>query len=235
MNKEYKRELVKLFKKESPAYFAEDASITSQARILLNKLARKFDKIFNVEGIALMDKMVSDVDRNTQATVKESLKDLAGITINTKDLNKETREVLKAGSEQAANYIKSIQSQYLTDVQGAVYRSITEGEGLKDLIPALEKYEGMTKRRAKNIALDQTRKTNATLSQARMSQAGIKKFKWNHSGGSKNPRENHMEWDGKIFSFDDLPYDKDLGQRVYVGQAPYCGCFATPLIEFDEE
>ena len=235
MTKEVNRELIKLFKQEAPEYFAQDASITSQARILLNALTKKFTKMFDLEGAQLMGQMVMDVDKNNQLTVKESLKALAGVAINTKDLSAETKEMIKAGAQQASTYIKSIAQEYLTDVAGATYRSITEGKGLKDLIPALEKYEGMTKRRAKNIALDQTRKTNSALGQARMKQAGITKFKWMHSGGSKDPRETHQEFDGQIFSFDDLPYDKDAKQRVYPGQLPYCRCTAIPVIEFEDE
>lgn len=236
MTNEFERELKKLFKNEAPEFISgQDASITSQARILINALTRKYNKIFDTMGISIMDKMVSEVDKNTQTTVKNSLHKMTNTWIDTKTLSSKTREVLKAGTEQAANYIKSIQYQYLTDVAGATYRSITDGEGLKDLVPALEKYKGITKRRARNIALDQTRKTNATLAQSRMQQAGITKFKWVHSGGSKNPRENHQEWDGNIYSFDDLPYDEVLKTRVYPGQAPYCRCTAVPVIEFNDE
>ena len=71
----------------------------------------------------------------------------------------------------------------MKDATGAVMRSITTGEGLADLIPALDKIEGIAGRRAKNIALDQTRKAYAGISRQKLMSNGVKQFEWVHSGG----------------------------------------------------
>jgi len=233
MIKEFEREIIKLFKKESPAYFAQDASISSQVRILFNKLEDKFYSMFKLEGNNIANYMTNAVNRHSKSQLQNSLKKLSGgISINVKDLSSETKESLKAGASQAASYIRSIQSEYLDAAAGFTYRSITQGEGLKDLVPQLQILSGKTKRNARLLALDQTRKTNASLDDARMKQNGITKFKWNHSGAGKTQRKTHVEFDGKIYDLNDPPYDRTVGKKVMPAELPYCRCFKTPVIEF---
>jgi len=233
MIKEFESEVIKLFKKESPAYFAQDASISSQVRILLNKLEDKFYSMFKLEGNNIADYMTNSVNRHSKAQMQNSLKKLSGgLSINVKDLSAETKETLKASSSQAASYIRSIQADYLDAAAGFTYRSITQGEGLKDLIPQLQILSGKTLRNAKLLALDQTRKTNASLDEARMRQNGITKFRWNHSSAGKTQRQTHVEFDGQIYDLDDPPYDRMVGKKVMPAELPYCRCFKTPVIEF---
>jgi SPP1 gp7 family putative phage head morphogenesis protein len=156
-----------------------------------------------------------------------------GLSINVKDLSAETKDTLKASASQAASYIRSIQADYLDQASGFTYRSITQGEGLKDLIPQLQILSGKTLRNARLLALDQTRKTNATLDEARMRQNGITKFRWNHSSAGKTQRQTHVEFDGQIYDLNDPPYDRDAKQKVMPAQLPYCRCFKTPVIEFN--
>ena len=234
MIKEFEREVIRLFKKESPSYFAQDASISSQVRILLNKLEDKFYSMFKLEGNNIANYMTNSVNRHSKAQMQNSLSKLSGgLSINVKDLSAETKETLKASTSQAASYIRSIQAEYLDQAAGFTYRSITQGEGLKDLIPQLQALSGKTRRNARLLALDQTRKTNATLDEARMKQNGITKFRWNHSSAGKTQRKTHVEFDGQIYSLDDPPYDRDAKQNVMPAQLPYCRCFKTPVIEFN--
>ena len=127
-------------------------------------------------------------------------------------------------------------------------RSITSGKGVTFIEEELLKYKGMTKRRARNIALDQTRKAYNDINLRNMQDAGVKKAEWIHSGGSQKPRTYHMErWDGVsgidngepnglngfIFYLDRPPViDKRTGERGYPAQLPYCHCRMIPIIEF---
>lgn len=233
MVKEVEKELKVLFKKDSPSYFAEDASIASQSRILLNALIEKYTKVFATIGVDIIDDMVREVNTYTKSSVEASLKKIVGKnTINIKDLSAETKEILKASASEAASYIKSIPQQYFKDVQGYVYRSITSGEGLKDLVPNLQKLSGQTKRRTRLIALDQTKKVTASLNKARLQQNGIQKGIWKHSGGSLNPRRSHQEMDGKVFNLSEGLYDYEVKRKVQPAELPYCNCYMVPVVEF---
>jgi len=117
-----------------------------------------------------------------------------------------------------------------------VLRSVTTGQGMADLMPQIKKYGDMTDRRAKNVALDQTRKAYNTINADRMKKVGIQKFEWIHSMGGIKPREDHIEMDGNIYSFDDLPVvNKDTGERGLPGSQINCKCTMRPVVVFDEE
>ena len=61
-----------------------DASLASQTKIWLNRLKRKWDKIFNNKAAEMADKFTSQVDMNAQRSLDDSLKQLSGgITIKT--------------------------------------------------------------------------------------------------------------------------------------------------------
>jgi len=114
-------------------------------------------------------------------------------------------------------------------------RSITTGNGMQDLLPYLEKAKGISKRRAKIIAYDQTRKAFNNVNKAKMQKLGIKEFEWLHTGGSNEPRKHHIKLSGQIFSFDNLPFSEDNERRIYPGSEINCRCRAIPVIKFDEE
>ena len=213
----------------------QDASIASQARKLTNALARKFSAHFAKRAKGLAEAMVSNVNQASKSTLHGSLKELSGgLSLETSVLTGPLHDVMKATVTENVGLIKSIASEYQTKVQGSVMRSITTGNGLQDLTADLEKLQGMTQRRAKNIALDQTRKAYNGINRGRMQALGIKKFEWLHSAGGQNPRPDHVEMSGNVYSFDNLPViDERTGERGIPGQAPNCRCRMVPVLEFD--
>jgi len=234
MTAEVKRALEQLYKSEG---ITQDASIASQARILLNALNNKFTDMFNDLSTNLAETMVYSVDKNSKSNLFSSLEKITGgARIKTNIMSGDLSDTIKASLTENVNLIKSIQSKYFTDITGSVMRSVTSGQGLYDLLPFIERHKNITKRRAKLIAYDQTRKAYNSINKARMEKVGIKKFIWHHSSAGLYPRREHIEMDGKIYSFDDLPViDKRTGERGIPGQAVNCKCFMTPVIEFDNE
>jgi SPP1 gp7 family putative phage head morphogenesis protein len=178
-----------------------------------------------------------DADKASKSALAQSLKAMSGgLMIKTNINSADLRETVKGSIAQNVSLIKSIPAEYLQKVSGAVFRSVTSGQGMADLKPQIQKYGDMTERRAKNVALDQTRKAYNSINADRMRKVGIKKFKWVHSGGGLHPREDHIAMSGNIYSFDDLPIiDQKTGERGLPGQAPNCKCFQIPVIEFDQE
>jgi len=233
LTKETQKELEKLFKQDN-LNMTFDADISSSARILLNALNKKFTKLFSDKGLFYSESMVKSTDKTVSSNLHQSFKELSGgLTIKTSDISGKTKSLMKASISESTSLIKSIQAKYLDDVAGQVYRSITSGEGLKSLVPYLEKQKGVTKRRAKTIALDQSRKTMTTVSRSKMQEAGIKKFMWHHSSAGAFPREIHQDRDGKIYSFDDLPLYN--GVPDFPSWQVNCRCTFSPVIEFNEE
>jgi SPP1 gp7 family putative phage head morphogenesis protein len=240
MIEETERELTALF--SGPVAIAShvtiDASISSQSRILLNGLHDRFTLLFSKAARGLSEKMVDEVQRDSATGLRRSLRDLAGnVTIKTDTLKSgPVREMVRAAVAENVSLIKSIPQDYLKTVRGMVTRSITSGDGLKTLQPFFEKQAGITKRHARNLALDQTRKVYNSVNGARMRSAGVKKFEWVHTGGGQKPRPLHVEMNGNVYSFDDLPViDDRTGERGIPGQLPNCRCTMRPIVDFSGE
>jgi len=218
-------------------YFAQDdKSIVAEAKRFSNELQKQFEALFSDKATTYATEMVDDANKASASGVKISLQQLTGgLSLPTTGLNGEIGEVLKASVAENVALIKSIPMQYLEQVQGAVLRSITNGQGLADLVPFLEQQKGITLRRAKMIAHDQTRKAYNNISKGRLQAAGLKKFEWLHTGGSNHPRKEHIAMNGNVYRFDDPPIiDIKTGQRGIPGDAINCRCRIKPVIEFED-
>ena len=243
MAREVKREVLKLFRSpESQAFFGEDASISSMARILINKLSNKYIKIFAQASKPFAESMLKDINRSSQTSMRESLKKLSGgLTIDTDFITPDMTEILKASTVENVNLIKTIPRDYFDYVGGAVMRSITTPEAggwsglaarLDGLIDERNKH---IHNKSRNLALDQTRKAYNHLNAGRMEAVGVKKYRWIHSGGGQRPRKHHQEMNGNIYSLDDPPiidYMYGLPVRGIPGDAINCRCTMLPIIEF---
>lgn len=226
MVEETDSEIRSLYKTE-PAieHFAQDDTIGAQAKILMNALQKKFEKLFAVNAKPMAEAMIDENGDASAAALKSSLRELSeGLTLKTDIFTGELNDVITASVAENVALIKSIPQQYFSGVQGAVMRSITTGNGLADLIPALQKYKNITKGRAKLIATDQTRKAFSNINRIRAQKLGIKKYQWLHSSGGKEPRPLHKNvLNRKIFDMDNPPViDDKTGERGYPGQLINC-------------
>lgn len=219
-----------------------DASISSMAQRLLNEITKKYDNIFGDASKLLSRRMVDQADKMSQRQISNSIKKMTGgVTLKGDILSSDLKETMKASISANADLIVSIESQYIDKVKDAVYRSIASGNGMADLKPFFEKQFGMTERKAKNIALDQTRKAYSSLNADRMRKVGMNKFEWVHSGGGHKPRELHItDWpaglNGGIFDVNDPPViDEKTGERGLPGHAINCKCVMRPLLEFGDD
>jgi SPP1 gp7 family putative phage head morphogenesis protein len=230
-------ELAKLFA-APPAeqYFAQDATVAEQAKVVMADLRARFEAIFDLASKPVATRMIAQESQSSAASLQTSLGAISGgLTIKTDFITGGVREVLQASVAENVGLIKSIPGEYFAQVSGAVMRSITTGNGLQDLVPFLRKYEGVTIRRARTIAADQTRKAFSNLNFARMKRVGIKQYEWLHSAGSQKPRKLHIAMSGKIYDLDKPPIiDEKTGQRGKPGDLINCRCRMVPIINFDD-
>jgi len=246
MTKEVKKEIEKLFSTEKAENYFEnstgmDATITNEAKILLENMRRKFGDIFGIRSGKLALHIMTGINKASGTKLNSSLKSISKeLAIDPEKVTEPIKEVFEASVQENVLLIKTIPEAYFDQIQGQVMRAITTGNGLQDLIPFFAKQEGITKRHARNMALDQTRKAYNSINKARMQSAGIEKFKWVHSGGGQKPRKYHMDafptgLNGGIFSFDDLPViDKNTGERGIPAQAINCRCVMVPVIDLED-
>jgi SPP1 gp7 family putative phage head morphogenesis protein len=232
------RELRKLYRTPEAPRAAMDASFASMAAKLIKALQRRFNVLFSDRAGGLAEALVKGISRQSAVGLKGSLKDASGgVTLKTDVLSGAVADVVKASIKANVALIKSIPAEYFLEIEGEVMRSIQSGRGMADLQPFLEKRYGITKKRAALIARDQTSKATTAINRARMEGLGVKKFKWLHSGGGKEPRPLHKNvLNGNVYSFDDPPIiDERTGERGLPGQLINCRCRMVPVIEFKAE
>jgi len=252
MRKEYNAEVRKLFKThaeeesalamDSPAAFqagmmAADASLASQARILFNFLNNKYSKLFASRASSMTDRMINGASNASKQALGDSLKKISGgLTIPVPDMPGEMQESITAAAAENVGLIKSIQQQYHERISQLVLRSAsTGGNGAEEIFERISHYDGLTEKRAKLIAVDQTRKITTAMNVERAKSVGMKRWEWVHSGGGHDPRKLHLQYDGQIFDYDKPPIiDERTGERGFPGQLINCKCVMAPVLELGD-
>ncbi len=239
MTKETKAAVKSFYKKPvvKATFDSKESDAIKAAKALTDYLNNRFEELFSGSAFNIADSMLNEVDEVSGKSTRLNLKQASKLTtIDLSSIDKGTQSIIKASVIEGANLIKSIPQQYMDRVKEMITDSITKGHGLAELIPNLENIDGMSDRRAKNIAYDQTRKAYAGLNLKRSLNVGVTQGEWIHSGGSDHPRETHEEMDGEIFDLDEGLFDEDVGDYVLPAELPYCGCSYTPIIpeEADE-
>ena len=220
---------------------AMDASIASQSRILMNGLIAKWQKRFNVFGNDFAKKMISTVDKQASNDLKRSTDKLSGgLNIKTDSLSERTKDIILAGTDESSSLIKTLSTDYTTEVKEAISRSISTNTGsfttLRETInETLQGKYKTYKNKAKNIALDQTKKAYSNIAASRMQDVGLDEYIWRHSGGSQNPREYHkFVLNGEKFKLSDPPIiDQKTGKRGKPSDDYNCSCYMEPVISFE--
>lgn len=234
MNAATRRELERLYRTPEgrAATVAMDASFSSMAAKLVRELTKRFTALFVDRAGGLAKAWAEGISRQSAVGLGQSLKDVSGgVTLKTDVVSGVVADVVRASIKQNVALIKSIPAKFFLEIEGEVMRSIQTGRGMADLQPFLEARYGISKRRAALIARDQTSKATTAINRARMQGLGVKKFKWLHSMGGKEPRPLHKNTlNGKVFSMDDPPViDERTGERGFPGQLINCFTGSTKV------
>jgi len=122
--------------------------------------------------------------------------------------------------------IKSLPTRLHPELEGIVRRGVMAGTSVKDIQNQIKERYGVTDYRARLIAQDQTLKMNAELTRYRLQSVGVKEYTWRTVQDSR-VRPDHVERNGKLFTWDKPPPDGHPGQPVR------CRCRAEAV--WDEE
>lgn len=208
------------------------ATIDTPARELqaeLAKLGARWQANFDKAAPKLAEYFAKAAANRSDAALRKILRD-AGFSVRFK-LTPAMRDVLDATVAENVSLIRSIASEYHTQVEGLVMRSVTAGRDLSFLTKELQKRYGVSKRRAQFISLDQSNKATSALQRTRQLELNLETGIWLHSGGGKHPRPTHVRQSGKKFSIRDGWPDPALnGKKIWPGTEPRCRCVWRPVV-----
>lgn len=136
------------------------------------------------------------------------------------------KDQLQLFSDQNEKLIRGIPDQELERISGDVERGLQQGRRFTDIAKDIQKSYGISHRKAKTIARNQTTQLNASLTRYRQQEVGIEKYQWQTSGDER-VRPTHRANDGKIFS-----WDKPPAITGHPGNDINCRCVALPVLEY---
>lgn len=191
------------------------------------------------------DLMTLDIGQRTSAwndtQWRKVMKSVVGVEFYQREpwLN----DLLKSFSSENTSLIKSIPSQYLSELEGTLQRGIKSGERSETIAKEIRrKYEIRKteptkaaksgyrtvnlRARSKLIARDQVSKLNGQLTKNRQEGLGIEKYTWRTSLDER-VRKSHADREGEVYSWNNPPDDGHPGEPIQ------CRCYSEPV--FTEE
>jgi len=217
------------YKRNEPE-IAQDELPAEALRKALRKLSRQWQQNFNDAAPRLARYFATAQKRRSERLLYKILAD-AGIAVKF-TMTRAMRDVLRASLNEQVSLIKSIPQKYLTQVEGAVMRSVSAGRDLASLTREINEEYGVTMRRAAFIARDQSNKSTAIITRTRQLEAGIKQAIWVHSTAGKTPRPTHLAAGRRRQRYDIAKgwFDPHEQKRILPGELPNCRCTARAVV-----
>lgn len=210
---------------------AADASPVAIMKKSLSAMFKQWTRRFNKVSSDLAKAFVNDSKRHADTNFSNAMKK-SGFTIKFQ-MTEEMDVALNGSIAENVGLIKSIPEKYLTQVQTIVLQSVQRGHDLARLTDDLQREFGVTRRRAKTIARDQTNKANSVITVARSRAVGITHGIWVHSGGGKVPRQSHLKAGREKMVFDLSKGAYIDGEYIFPGQLINCRCRYNPIMPWE--
>jgi uncharacterized protein with gpF-like domain len=192
---------------------------------VLDELKARWLAKFDAAAPTLAAEFVAKASQNLDANLIRQMRDRK-FAIHF-ELTPEMRAIVHTEIVQNVSLIQSIPSQYFTEVEGLVMRSVEVGGDLKTLTDELHKRFGITMDRAGRIALDQNKKVNAAMNRTRQLELGITKATWIHTT-CNHPRQSHIDFSGKEYDVAKGAYID--GEWIWPGMKIGCHCMSRSIM-----
>lgn len=169
-------------------------------------------------------KVISDLD-------KEYLGSIKNIAINPNITPEIATNLRNNYTENMELYIKNWTEENIIKLREKVYENSLDGFRAENLIKIIQKNKGVSERKAKFLAKQETSLLTAQYRAERYTSVGVTKYKWRIRGVRTRP--DHKALNDKIFRFDDPPItNKKTDARNNPGEDFNCFCTAIALAEF---
>lgn len=127
-------------------------------------------------------------------------------------------------------YIQSYTDDAILRLRQLVTETATKGVRAEQLAKLIEAERGVTKRKARFLARQETSMMVSSFREERYGEAGVTQYVWDTSGDER-VRPDHKILDGRVFRFDEPPVsDRATGARNNPGHDFNCRCVAKPVL-----
>ena len=220
---------VKASYNQNEPVIAQDELPATALKKAVDELRKRWQKQFDEAAPALARYFAIKAEKRVTSILEGILRE-GGFSVKFK-MTRAMQDAMNASIAEQVGLIKSIPSQYFTQIEGMVMRSVQAGRDIFPLTQQLQEQFGVTKRRAALIARDQNNKATATITRVRQTEMGISRAIWLHSHGGKTPRPTHLKNNGKPYDIAKGWYDPDEGRYIFPGELINCRCVSKPIVE----
>lgn len=163
--------------------------------------------------------------------VKKSLK---GISVAPSLTEAQARRIADEYTLNLDKYIKDFTVKETKELRERIRKRSLEGLRYETVVKEIRKSYGVSQRKAKFLARQETSLMMTKFKEVRYTDAGVKEYKWTCVAGSpKHPvRPLHKRLDGKVFQWSNPPITAENGARNNPGQDFNCRCVARPIVRF---
>lgn len=204
--------------RRSRQFDAPDESWFARLKALTAELIERNRPL--VEDIFKLEAKKHDSDFMDQAKRK------LGIDLSAVVREEDIEDHIRMATDRNVALIRNLTEEALNRIQQSVYNNSLGGGSVKDLKEKLVKDFGMSSKRAKIIARDQTSKFNGELTKVRQQQAGVDEYEWSTSHDER-VRDLHRSLDGKRYKWGERTGAED---GLPPGQPILCRCVALAVI-----
>lgn len=230
IKKDINEQIVPMLRQLEPQYTA-DGWVDTLSSVINQVLYKWSSPQFDVLAAQLAAKFVQSTSAVTLKRFQASMKSFG---IDVYQDSPAFQDFVDVAIQDNTQLIKSIPSQYLERVQSIVYGNTRAGLRPSVITKQLQEQFGVTQRRAKMIATDQTLKVNGQITEKRQKEAGFEYFAWVDSDDSR-VRHHHKVLEDRVtaygkgvYKWSNLPLGED-GAPTSPGQPIRCRCIARPV------
>lgn len=178
----------------------------------------------------LFDSTIWKVDKEFHQTVK-------GITVAPKLSKEHAKRVAIEWQTNMKLWIKEFTEKQIVELRKDMQATIESGNRYGSAIDKIKASYGVTRRKAKFLAKQETSLLMTKFKEVRYQDAGVNEYRWGCvTGTPAHPvRPWHKALEGKTFRWDDPPVTTKPGEaqrRNNPGQDYNCRCFARPVVRF---
>lgn len=241
-----KNKLYKIRKEDLP-YDIWNVISTSKARYeeRIGKIDKKLSELVP-EEIASKLHIASQFDSNLWKVEKEFHKSIKNITVAPQLSEEQSKKIADEWQNNMRLWIKSFTEEHISELREKVKENAFQGYRRENLIKDIKSSYGVSERKAKFLARQETNLLMAKYKETKYVEAGVPEYRW---GCVKMPhqssaaaiykpgevRYSHGILEGKTFSWTDPPITTPPGEpqrRNNPGQDYNCRCFAIPIVRF---
>ena len=226
--RQIKKDVKIIVDKAEPPGYVRDSWVGTLEATIASIRARWTSSAFSAFAHQIATKFVQTSNRTN------ARKNNVDIGINVYAGTPELLDNLRLSVAANVSLIESIPEQYLTQVESIVMTNARAGNRPSVIAKQLVKQFGVTERRAKMIARDQTAKLTGDLNRVRQTSVGFPYFQWvtSHDERVRDRHEHISErvtaYGKGVFRWDNPPLGDD-GVPIIPGSDYQCRCIARPV------